>query len=87
MSALFSSVMWKVFKKLAGNKADLHCVPSKLMAPVMGKYRNLRDRCGFENQENPIVKLPLGVTGVNAQLIVDAIMTEGTALSKKRYAS
>ena len=73
------AVMWKVFEKSVGDEADLHCIPGEMLARVMSAYRDLGDRCGLEEQENPIARLPLGVTGVDAQLIVDVIMTEGAS--------
>ena len=71
--------MWRVFEKFPGNKADLHCVPSKLTAQTMGAYRGLGDRCGLKDQENLITMLPFGVTGVGTQLIGDVIMTESAS--------
>ena len=73
------ALMWKVFEKSVGDKADQHCIPPQLMARIMGAYRDLGDRCSLEAQQNPIARLPLGVTGVDAQLIVDVIMTDGAS--------
>ena len=43
---------------------------------VLSVYSDLGDRCTMESKENPIAKLPLGVTGINLQLIVDVIMQD-----------
>ena len=52
----------------------------------MGAYLDLREQCSLEAQQNLIARLSLGVTGVNAQLVVDVIMTEGASEADSRGA-
>ena len=40
----------------------------------MATYNDLGDQCSLEAGENPVRKAPLGVTGVDAELIIDEIM-------------
>ncbi len=42
----------------------------------MEAYYDLEDRNSLEESENPIAKLPLGVTGVGMQLLIEVITTE-----------
>ena len=75
-TVLGRAVLWKVFEASVSDDAEIHCVPSALSECVLSAYRDLGDRCALKDEENPISRLPLGVTGVDAQLIVDVIMQD-----------
>ena len=70
------AVLWKVFDASVTEDGDSrHCIPGTMYERVMQAFKNLGDRCNLATGENPVARLPLGVTGVDAQLIVDVIMT------------
>jgi hypothetical protein len=70
------AILWKVFEASVSVDAESHCIPPALSQRVLSAYNDLGDRCALESEENPVAKLPLGVTGVDAQLIVDVIMQD-----------
>jgi hypothetical protein len=70
------AILWKVFEASVSDDAESHCIPPALSQRLLSAYKDLGDRCALESEENPIAKLPLGVTGVDAQLIVDIIMQD-----------
>ena len=57
----------------------LHGIPASLSHREKEAYRDLKNRCAQWAIENLIVKHPLGVTGVDAELTVGVIMTDGGA--------
>ena len=72
-TVLGRAMLWKVFEASASEDTGAHCIPPELGERVLSAYRDLGERCTLESEVNPISKLPLGVTGVDAQLIVDVI--------------
>ena len=71
------AVLWKVFAAAHDDEGSEHCVPAGLGSRVLAAYEDIGDRCTLRRGENPVARLPLGVTGVDSQLIVDVIMTDG----------
>ena len=70
------AVLWKVFAAQYSEEDEPHGVPASLSERVMAAYRDIGDCCTLPPTENPVGRLPLGVTGVDAQLIVDVIMSD-----------
>ena len=68
------ALLWKVFAASVSEK-NSHCIPGSTFERVMQAFNDLGDRCNLAAGENPVARLPLGVTGVDATLIVDVIMT------------
>ena len=62
------ALLWKIFH-VSGEQ-----LPIQLCTGVMSAYNNLPERCSLEAGENPVRKTPLGVAGVDAELIIDEIM-------------
>ena len=60
------AVLWKIFEKSAGDESAQHCISAPMMRQVMSAHPDLGNHCVLENQENPIARLPLGLTGVEA---------------------
>ena len=76
-TVLGRAVLWKVFDaSVSEDREQHHCIPAPLKLRVMQAFRNLGELCNLEAGENPVARLPLGVTGIDAQLVVDVIMTD-----------
>ena len=70
------AVLWKVFDaSVTEDGESRHCIPATMYEQVMRAFNDLGDRNNLAAGENPVARPPLGVTGVDAQLIVDVIMT------------
>ena len=75
-TVLGRAVLWKVFRASVSEDREQHCIPAPLKRRVMRALRGLGERCNLVAGENPANRLPLGATGVDAQLVVDIIMTD-----------
>jgi hypothetical protein len=65
------ALLWKIFH-YSGEKG----VSPEIRARVLCAYANLGNRNTLEDGDNPVRKIPLGVTGVDAELIVAELMQE-----------
>ena len=65
------ALLWKIFHT-SGEKG----VNPDIRTRVMSAYADLGDRDTLEEGENPVRKIPLGVTGVDAELIIDELMQD-----------
>ena len=64
------TLLWKVFAAGNDDAGFLHSILASLLHREKEAYRDIKDRCTLRANENPVAKRPLGVVGVNAQLIV-----------------
>ena len=74
-NVLGRAALWKVFESSVSDDRARHSIPAAMYERVMQAVSDLDDRSNLADGENPIARLPLGVTGVDAQLVVDVIMT------------
>ncbi len=65
------ALLWKIFHS-SGEKG----VAPEIRARVLHVYADLGDRNTFENGDNPVRKIPLGIIGVNGKLIIKELMQE-----------
>jgi hypothetical protein len=68
------ALLWKVFHS-SGEKG----VAPEIRARVLHAYADLGDRNSLDAGDNPVRKIPLGVTGVDAKLIVIELMQDKSA--------
>ena len=66
------ALLWRIFFE----QRHGGFVHNSIVERMMEAYRDLGERSSLGESENPITKLPLGVTGVDAQLLMDVIATE-----------
>jgi hypothetical protein len=69
-------VLWKVFAAAYSEEEEPHGMPASLSSRELAAYGDIGERCTLPPTENPIARLPLGLTGVDSQLIVNLIMTD-----------
>ena len=65
------ALLWKIFHRSG------HDLPSEIRERVMDAYSDLVGPAVVEEGENPVQKIPLGVAGVDSELIIDEIMGGG----------
>ncbi len=68
------ALLWKIFHS-SGEKG----VAPEIRARVLHAYADLGDRNTLENGDNPVRKIPLGIIGVDGELIVEELMQEESA--------
>ncbi|KAL7544339.1 hypothetical protein ACHAWF_007731 [Thalassiosira exigua] len=61
--------LWKVFH----DKSREH-VPSQFKERTLPAYRDLGDRNSLEADTNPVAKVPLGIAGIDTEVIIEEIM-------------
>lgn len=66
------ALLWKVFHDESGAY-----VPAQIRERVLAAYRDLGDRNSLAAGSNPVSKVPLGITGLDAEVIIDEIMVPG----------
>jgi hypothetical protein len=64
------ALLWRIFDK-SGN-----FIPKEIKRYVHGAYSNLGDQCTLENGVNPIKKIPLGISGNDAEVVIDELFTD-----------
>jgi hypothetical protein len=72
-TVLGRALLWKIFHT-SGEKG----VNPDIRTRVMSAYADLGDRNTLAEGENPVRKIPLGVTGIDAELIIDELMQDET---------
>ena len=65
------ALLWKIFHS-SGEKG----VAPEIRARVLHAYADLGDRNMLDDGDNPVRKIPLGATGVDAMLIILELMQE-----------
>ncbi len=67
--------MWKVF-----DPSGEHGVAPEIKARILCAYTDLGGRNTLGQGENPVIKrIPLGVTGVDSELVIDELLQESEA--------
>ena len=64
------ALLWRIF-----DDADTHVAPLQIRDRVKQAYRDLGDRRLLPEGENPVEKLPLMVTGADAQVFIELLLT------------
>jgi hypothetical protein len=62
------ALLWKIF-----HSSGQH-LPAEIRNRVMSAYRDLPGIGAMEPGENPVLKIPLGVAGIDSELIIDEIL-------------
>ena len=75
------ALLWKVFHE-SGEQG----VPTQIRNRVVNAYNAIGSHGGLERNENPVKKVPIGVAGVDAELIIEEIFetSEGNADNRVR---
>ena len=75
------ALLWKVFHE-SGEQG----VPAQIRNRVVNAYNAIGSHGGLEQNENPVKKVPIGVAGVDAELIIEEIFetSEGNADNRVR---
>jgi hypothetical protein len=68
------ALLWRIFYDIATHKT---VVPEDIEKRVVEAYAGLGDRCTLAEGENPVKKMPLGVDGVDANLVMDILFEDG----------
>ena len=63
------ALLWKCFHDVSGEH-----VPVQIRGRVLRAYNGLDARNSLEAGDNPVAKVPIGVAGVDAELIIEEIM-------------
>ncbi|KAL9186556.1 hypothetical protein ACHAXT_005794 [Thalassiosira profunda] len=66
------ALLWKIFHEESGEH-----VPFQIRSRVLDTYRDLRDRNSLADGTNPVAKVPLGIAGIDAEVIIEEIMGVG----------
>lgn len=66
------ALLWKCFHDVSGEH-----LPAQIRGRVFRAYNDLDARNSLEAGDNPVAKVPIGVAGVDAELIIDEIMGGG----------
>ena len=61
-------MLWKIFHESSTS------VPPRIRSRVLAAYNDLGDRSYLGEGDNPVHKVPLGVAGVDAELVIEEIM-------------
>ena len=67
------ALLWRIF-----DPSGVHIIPQNIRVRVMAAYNDLGTTCTLENRENPIKKIPLGVNGCDAELIIHELLSDET---------
>ena len=62
------ALLWRIF-----DRSEAHVVPATIRNRVKRAYRDLGERCRLLNEENPVEKVPLLVTGEDAMVFIDVL--------------
>ena len=65
------ALLWRIF-----DPDESNVVPDFTRLRVTNAYRDLGERCQLDDGENPVQKLPLMVTGDDAEVIIDLIFDD-----------
>ena len=68
------ALLWKVF-----HPSGEHGVAPEIKARILHAYTDLGGRNTLGQGENPVKKIPLGVTGVDSELVIDELLQESEA--------
>jgi hypothetical protein len=69
------ALLWRVF-----DDNESHVVPPHICHRVKSAYRDIGDRCQLVAGENPVEKVPLIVTGSDAEVHIDMLLDEDNNL-------
>jgi len=62
------ALLWKIFSEGA------QYLPQSIVSRVRTAYNDIGDRCTLEAGDNPVRKAPIGVTGADAELVVEELL-------------
>ena len=65
------ALLWRVF-----NEDEARFVPDDICQRIKGAYRDLGERCQVPSGENPVEKVPLIVTGSDAEVHIDMLLDD-----------
>jgi hypothetical protein len=65
------ALLWRVF-----DDEDYNIVPVPILTRVRNAYRDLGPRCQLAAGENPVQKVPLMVTGADAEVYIDLMLDD-----------
>jgi hypothetical protein len=64
------ALLWRIFDESGS------FIPDEIKSRVCNAYNNLGDQCTLENGVNPIKKIPLGIGGNDAEVVIDELFTD-----------
>ena len=68
---LVRALLWRIF-----DEVKLFSVPEKIFRMVKNAYQDLGDRCRLPEGDNPVEKVPLIVTGSDAEVHIDVLLED-----------